>query len=119
MFQPLDASLKLPDTPMANQFADDYIESVTLEPTVDVESAHLVIHAKVYAIAEKYVPLFVISSPSFLFLFTGMSAIFFVRVATFLVLRRAALRITAGSLRPPAMCVTGMVRLPILSRQRS
>lgn len=76
MFQPLDASLKLPDTPMANQFADDYIESVTLEPTVDVESAHLVIHAKVYAIAEKYVPLFVISSPSFLFLFTGMSAIF-------------------------------------------
>ncbi|KAJ4329880.1 hypothetical protein N0V87_010492 [Didymella glomerata] len=54
LFQPLDVSLKLPDTPMAEQFADDYIESVTMEPEVDVESAHLVTHAKVYAIAEKY-----------------------------------------------------------------
>ncbi|UPX10520.1 uncharacterized protein EKO05_0001174 [Ascochyta rabiei] len=54
LFQPLDASLKLPDTPMADQFADDLIESVTLEPEVDAESAHLVTHAKVYAIAEKY-----------------------------------------------------------------
>lgn len=63
MFQPLDASLKLPDTPMAEQFAEDYVESVTLEPEVDVESAHLVTHAKVYAIAEKYVPPFVIFRP--------------------------------------------------------
>ncbi|KAF3031592.1 hypothetical protein E8E12_000805 [Didymella heteroderae] len=54
LFQPLDASLKLPDTPAAEQFADDYIESITMEPEVDVESAHLVTHAKVYAIAEKY-----------------------------------------------------------------
>ena len=53
MFQPLDSSLKLPDTPMAEQFADDYTESVAMEPEVDVEGAHLVTHAKVYAIAEK------------------------------------------------------------------
>ena len=63
LFQPLDASLKLPDTPMAEQFADDYIESVTMEPEVDVESAHLVTHAKIYAIAEKYVPPSVIFPP--------------------------------------------------------
>jgi hypothetical protein len=63
LFQPMDASLKLPDTPMVELFADDYIESVTMEPEVDVESAHLVIHAKVYAIAEKYVSHFVIFPP--------------------------------------------------------
>ena len=44
---------------MAEQFADDYMETVAMEPEVDVESAHLVTHAKVYAIAEKYVPPFV------------------------------------------------------------
>lgn len=54
MFQPLDASLKFPDTPMAEQFADEYMESVAMEPEVDVESARLVTHAKVYALAEKY-----------------------------------------------------------------
>jgi len=54
LFQPLDVSLKLPDSPMAEQFADEYMESVAEEPEVDVESAHLVTHAKVYAIAEKY-----------------------------------------------------------------
>ncbi|KAF9700927.1 hypothetical protein EKO04_000986 [Ascochyta lentis] len=54
VFQPLDASLKLPDTPMADQFTHDYTESETLEPEVDVESAHLLTHAQVYAIAEKY-----------------------------------------------------------------
>lgn len=59
----MDASLKLPDTPMVELFADDYIESVTMEPEVDVESAHLVIHAKVYAIAEKYVSHSVIFPP--------------------------------------------------------
>jgi hypothetical protein len=76
LFQPLDVSLKLPDTPMAEQFADDYIESVTMEPEVDVESAHLVTHAKVYAIAEKYVPPSVIFPPLvFPFLFPGVSAI--------------------------------------------
>ncbi|KAF1925799.1 uncharacterized protein M421DRAFT_397921 [Didymella exigua CBS 183.55] len=52
--QPLDALLKLPHTPTVEKFADDYLESVIMEPEVDVESAHLVIHAKVYAIAEKY-----------------------------------------------------------------
>lgn len=67
LFQPLDASLKLPATPMAEQFADDYIENVTMEPEVDVESAHLVTHAKVYAIAEKYVPPFVVFPPPFSF----------------------------------------------------
>ncbi|KAH6644282.1 hypothetical protein C7974DRAFT_17914 [Boeremia exigua] len=54
VFRPIDATLKLPDTPMVEQFADDYNEYATMEPEVDVESAHLVIHAKVYAIAEKY-----------------------------------------------------------------
>ena len=63
LFQPLDASLKLPDTPIADQFTDDYIECVTMEPEVDVQSAHLVTHAKVYAIAEKYVPPSVICRP--------------------------------------------------------
>jgi hypothetical protein len=79
MFQPLDASLKFPDTPMAEQFADDYIESVAMEPEVDVEKAHLITHAKVYAIAEKYVPLSVIVHPSFPFLNTGLSAICYAR----------------------------------------
>lgn len=69
LFQPLEASLKFPDTPMAEQFADNYTESAAMEPEVDVESAHLVTHAKVYAIAEKYVPHFVISRPDFLFWF--------------------------------------------------
>jgi hypothetical protein len=65
LFQPLDASLKLPDTPMAEQFADEYMESVAMEPEVNVESAHLVTHAKVYAIAEKYVCPSVIFAPGF------------------------------------------------------
>ena len=64
LFQPLDASLKLPDTPMAEQFADEYLESVATEPEDNVESAHLVTHAKVYAIAEKYVCPSVILAPS-------------------------------------------------------
>ncbi|KAJ4367857.1 hypothetical protein N0V86_009696 [Didymella sp. IMI 355093] len=54
LFLPLDASMKLPDTPMSEQFADDCLENMTMEPEIDVESAHLVTHAKVYAIAEKY-----------------------------------------------------------------
>jgi hypothetical protein len=37
-------------------------------------------------------------------------------MATFVVLCRAALRSTAESLRHPAMCVTGAVRVPIQSR---
>jgi hypothetical protein len=52
-FQPLDASFKLPDTPMTAQFSDEDIESIFAEPEGDVEKAHLVTHAKVYAIAEK------------------------------------------------------------------
>jgi hypothetical protein len=54
-FQHLDASLKMPDTPMADQFNDDDLESVLSEEELDMEKAHLVLHAKVYAIAEKYV----------------------------------------------------------------
>jgi hypothetical protein len=69
LFQPLDVSLKYPDSPMAEQFADEYMESVAEEPEVDVESAHLVTHAKVYAIAEKYVCPSVISAPGFLLFF--------------------------------------------------
>ncbi|KAF1848751.1 uncharacterized protein K460DRAFT_80526 [Cucurbitaria berberidis CBS 394.84] len=47
-------SSKMPDTPMADESAADYLTSVQLEPDVDDEKAHLVTHAKVYAIAEKY-----------------------------------------------------------------
>jgi hypothetical protein len=56
MFQNMDASIKMPDTPMADQFEDDDLESVLSDEELDVEKAHLVTHAKVYAIAEKYVP---------------------------------------------------------------
>jgi hypothetical protein len=59
MFQNLDASTKMPDTPMADQFfEDDDLESEQSETEFDIETTHLVTHAKVYAIAEKYVPLF-------------------------------------------------------------
>jgi len=53
--QILDASSKMPDTPMANQFLVDEQEDEQSEPELDVQKAHLVTHAKVYAIAEKYV----------------------------------------------------------------
>jgi hypothetical protein len=63
--QSLDATSKLPDTPIADQFAFDELEGEQSEPELDVQNAHLVTHAKVYAIAEKYVYPFVIvcSSP--------------------------------------------------------
>lgn len=54
-FQNLDASSKVPDTPMADQFSTDELEGDEPEPELDAPSAHLVTHAKVYAIAEKYV----------------------------------------------------------------
>jgi hypothetical protein len=116
MFQPLDASLKLPDTPMADQFAEEYMESVTSEPEVDVESAHLIIHAKVYAIAEKYVPPFVMFCP-YLFFRSLACQPSVMCIAAIVVLHCAALRITAEGLRHPAMCVTGRVRVPIQSEQ--
>jgi hypothetical protein len=58
--QSLDATSKLPDTPIADQFAFDELEGEQSEPELDVQNAHLVTHAKVYAIAEKYVYPFVI-----------------------------------------------------------
>jgi hypothetical protein len=58
-FQNFDASTKMPDTPMADQFEDDDLESEQSEPELDTERTQLVTHAKVYAIAEKYVPPFV------------------------------------------------------------
>lgn len=54
-FQNLDAFSKFPDTPMADQFAIHELETEQSEPELDVQSVHLVTHAKVYAIAEKYV----------------------------------------------------------------
>jgi hypothetical protein len=54
-FQNLNASSKFPDTPMADQFAIDELEGEQSELELDVQSAYLVTHAKVYAIAEKYV----------------------------------------------------------------
>jgi hypothetical protein len=57
-FPNVDAFAKMPATPMADQFLqDDDLESVHSEPESDIESSHLITHAKVYAIAEKYVPL--------------------------------------------------------------
>lgn len=53
--QNLDASSKVPDTPMADQFANDELEGEEPELESEAHSAHLVTHAKVYAIAEKYV----------------------------------------------------------------
>lgn len=50
----LDLSQKLPDTPMADQFTENPFDSIAAEPEADAENAHLVTHAKVYAIAEKY-----------------------------------------------------------------
>jgi len=56
-FQNVDASAKLAATPMVDQILeDDDLESVESEPESEIQSAHLVTHAKVYAIAEKYVP---------------------------------------------------------------
>lgn len=52
--QTLHAQSKLPDTPMADQFAIDELEGAQPEPELEVQGAHLVTHAKVYAIAEKY-----------------------------------------------------------------
>jgi len=49
----LDLSQKLPDTPMADQFTENPFDSIAAEPEADAENAHLVTHAKVYAIAEK------------------------------------------------------------------
>jgi hypothetical protein len=116
LFLPLDASMKLPDTPMSEQFADDCLETMTLEPEIDVESAHLVTHAKVYAIAEKYVPLFVICPSLFPFPVPQIVRHLPYAIATFVALRCAALRITAEGPRHPATCVTSMAKVPIQSR---
>ncbi|KAF2135028.1 hypothetical protein P153DRAFT_279199 [Dothidotthia symphoricarpi CBS 119687] len=53
-FQSLDVFSKMPGTPTTDQAVDDDLESVHSESEPDTEKAHLVTHAKVYAIAEKY-----------------------------------------------------------------
>jgi len=58
-FQNMDVSTKMPDSPMVDDFfQDDDMESIHSEQEFDIETTHLVTHAKVYAIAEKYVPPF-------------------------------------------------------------
>ncbi|CAO2654038.1 Nn.00g107710.m01.CDS01 [Neocucurbitaria sp. VM-36] len=52
--QIFDVSAKMADMPMVDQSVEDDLESVQSEPEVGNEKAHLVTHAKVYAIAEKY-----------------------------------------------------------------
>lgn len=52
-FDDLDLSSKLPDTPVAEQFAEDPFDCMPVEVEADVEKPHLITHAKVYAIAEK------------------------------------------------------------------
>ncbi|CAI6311217.1 unnamed protein product [Periconia digitata] len=49
----MDAS-KMPDSPMADQLAEDPFDLAPTKPEVDAEKPHLITHAKVYAIAEKY-----------------------------------------------------------------
>ncbi|KAF2492689.1 hypothetical protein BU16DRAFT_88451 [Lophium mytilinum] len=50
-----DVDAKLPDTPMQDQLdEEDLFEAAFAEPAVDSDAPHLVTHAKVYAIAEKY-----------------------------------------------------------------
>lgn len=52
--QNFDASTKMPDSPMADQFSEDDLEAEQSEPETNPEKSHLVTHTKVYAIAEKY-----------------------------------------------------------------
>ncbi|KAF2107648.1 hypothetical protein BDV96DRAFT_653446 [Lophiotrema nucula] len=49
-----DLSAKLPDTPMADQDEQDPFETVQTEQEADVEKPNLILHAKVYEIAERY-----------------------------------------------------------------
>ncbi|CBY02090.1 hypothetical protein IAQ61_006678 [Plenodomus lingam] len=53
-FQNLDLSSKNSDMPTTDNITDDDTESVGSEPESEIESSHLITHAKVYAIAEKY-----------------------------------------------------------------
>ena len=46
-------SAKLPDTPIEQELDEDPFETALAEPEPDAEKAHLITHAKVYAIAEK------------------------------------------------------------------
>jgi hypothetical protein len=58
MFQSFDAYSKKPDVSIVDHYpVDDDVESILSEPEMDTETPHLVTHAKVYAIAEKYVSL--------------------------------------------------------------
>lgn len=50
----LDAIAKQPDTPMTEQFNDDMFDCAVDDVEADAEKPHLITHAKVYAIAEKY-----------------------------------------------------------------
>mgnify|MGYP003624094699 CR=1 FL=1 len=55
-YQNFESSYKFhSDTPMADQDAIDDLECEQPEPVANPQKAHLVTHAKVYAIAEKYV----------------------------------------------------------------
>lgn len=54
-FQSLETS-KVHDMPIADQFENDELDNECSESEPVEKAAHLIIHAKVYAIAEKYVP---------------------------------------------------------------
>jgi hypothetical protein len=55
-YQNFESSYKFhSDTPVADQDAIDDLECEQPEPVANPQKAHLVTHAKVYAIAEKYV----------------------------------------------------------------
>ncbi|KAI8938190.1 hypothetical protein NX059_005854 [Plenodomus lindquistii] len=53
-FEDLELSSKIADMPTADRFADDDTDSVGSEPELDISKSHLITHAKMYAIAEKY-----------------------------------------------------------------
>lgn len=53
-FQSLNVSTKFPDSPVVDESAIEEAEHEHPNQTKDLENAHLVTHAKVYSIAEKY-----------------------------------------------------------------
>lgn len=53
-FTTLDASAKIPVTPSPEESIENPFENLPGESPTEIEKPHLIIHAKVYAIAEKY-----------------------------------------------------------------
>lgn len=101
-FSTVDSSSKLPDTPMVDQFSTDELEDELSEPEPDIQASHLVTHAKVYAIAEKYVSIFFfLTLPDYAPLHVGLLSF-----APAVHLLRRLCCTACASPTYPAMCVT-------------